>query len=100
MGNEVAISESSVGEGSGVSVGNAVGLGVSVGGTGVAVGMACCVWATMVKAAASAVCWMSNGLTVGVVWVAQALASRLNTTPIINAFRFIASHFPLGLVES
>jgi len=45
----------SVGEGTGVSVGIGVGTGVSVGGTGVLVGIAACVSATIVKAAATAV---------------------------------------------
>jgi hypothetical protein len=40
-------------------------VNVAVGGTGVAVGMAACVSATMVKAAAAIVFWMSTGLTVG-----------------------------------
>ena len=46
---------SSVGNASGVSVGNEVGVGVSVGGNSVAVGMAAWVSATMVNAAATAV---------------------------------------------
>ena len=49
-----------------VSVGTGVGLAVSVGGTKVAVGIASSVCATIVKAAASAVCWIPNGLTVEV----------------------------------
>ena len=47
---------SRVGEGTGVSVGRAVGLAVSVGGSGVEVGFAACVWAIIVLAATSAVC--------------------------------------------
>jgi len=45
-----------VGKGMGVVVAAGVGLAVAVGGTGVAVGTACSVSATMVRAAASAVC--------------------------------------------
>ncbi|HAV76160.1 MAG TPA: hypothetical protein DCX53_02290 [Anaerolineae bacterium] len=56
---------SSVGEGIGVSVGSGVAVGVSVGGTGVLVGMAACVSATIVNAAATAVCCISSALTVG-----------------------------------
>ena len=51
----VARSESIVGEGMGVSVGNGVGLAVSVGGKGVMVGIAACVSATIVNAAEIAV---------------------------------------------
>jgi hypothetical protein len=45
-----------VGEASGVSVGGAVGGGVSVGGRGEGLGIACEVSATIVIAPASAVC--------------------------------------------
>ena len=45
-----------VGKGKGVLEGGRVGAGVFVGGTGVAVGTTACVSATMVNAAASAVC--------------------------------------------
>jgi hypothetical protein len=38
---------------------------VSVGGTGVFVGIAAWVWATMVNAAETAVAWTSSGLKVG-----------------------------------
>src|SRR5688572_30423430 len=54
-----------VGRASGVKVGNGVGLGTSVGGTNVAVGMACCVAATIVQAAATAVFCTSTGAIVG-----------------------------------
>ncbi|MCK7506396.1 MAG: hypothetical protein MZV70_21630 [Desulfobacterales bacterium] len=56
---------SSVGDGTGVSVGMGVGTGVLVGGTGVLAGIAAWVSATMVNAAATAVDWISCGLTVG-----------------------------------
>ena len=49
----------------GVNVAGVVGLVVSVGELGVLVGIASSVCATFVKAAASAVCCTSNGLTVG-----------------------------------
>lgn len=56
MGVKVGMrAASSVGEGTSVSVGVGEGTGVSVGGIGVLVGIAAWVWATMVKAAATAV---------------------------------------------
>ena len=67
-----------------------MGLAVSVGGTEVGLGKAAWVWATMVSAAASAVCPISTGFGVGVPWGAQALASKMNTIPISNIFRFIS----------
>ena len=85
----VEMSASSVGEAREVLVGSGVSVGASVGGTAVAVGMAACVSATIVKAAASAVCCTSTGLTVAVAWAPQALTNKLNTTPMINAFRFM-----------
>jgi hypothetical protein len=52
--------------GTDVSVGmSGVCVGVSVGGIGVLVGIAACVSATIVNAAATAVDWISSGLTVG-----------------------------------
>src|SRR5690349_2378064 len=56
----------SVGRGNGVNVGSGVALGVSVGGNGVAVGIACWVAATMVQAAATDVFCTSAGAMVGV----------------------------------
>ena len=53
---EPAASVAIVGDVAGVSVGAGVFVGRSVGGTGVLVGIASCVCATIVKAAASAVC--------------------------------------------
>jgi hypothetical protein len=64
---------SSVGRARGVSVAARVAVGVSVGGRGVAVGMAACVCATMVNAAATAVFCTSTGLTVGTAGAPQAL---------------------------
>ena len=56
-GREPGVSEvEESGNGRGVLLGGRVGLAVSVGGTGVAVGTASCVSATIVSAAASAVC--------------------------------------------
>jgi hypothetical protein len=71
---------SRVGSEAGVLVGRGVKVGVSVGGTGVAVGMASWVWATMVKAAASAVDCTSAALIVGTGSAPQALLSvaRMN----------------------
>lgn len=66
---------SRVGNASGVSVGGGVSVGVSVGGTGVAVGIAAWVCATMVKAAAIAVFCTSTGLTVGTAGAPQAVMS-------------------------
>lgn len=78
-----------VGKGGGVFVGRAVGAAVSVGGIDVAVGRAASVCATIVNAPASAVCWISTGLAVGAACGAHALTSKINTTPMINTFRFI-----------
>jgi hypothetical protein len=55
----------SVGRGNGVSVGRGVWVGVSVGGRGVAVGIAAWVCATMVSAAATAVFCTSTAFIVG-----------------------------------
>ena len=86
-GSNSAVPE--VGRGKGVLLGGGVRLGVSVGGMGVAVGAAPSVSATIVNAAASAVCWISTGSTVGMAWGAQALTSSMNTTPKIGTVRFI-----------
>jgi hypothetical protein len=56
VGPEPGVPTPKVGRGRGVLVGGDVGLAVSVGGTGVEVGTAAWVSATMVSAAASAVC--------------------------------------------
>jgi hypothetical protein len=52
--------------GAGVKVGKGVGLGTGVGGSGVLVGIAACVAATMVHAAATEVPWISADDMVGV----------------------------------
>jgi len=75
-----ASAASTVGDGMGVSVGNGVGLDVSVGGKGVLVGMAACVSATIVNAAAMAVAWISSALIAGSAvpcWPPQALISMM-----------------------
>jgi hypothetical protein len=71
---------SSVGRATGVSVGRGVVVGVSVGGKGVAVGIAAWVWATIVNAAATAVDCTSTALTVGMGSAPQALitVTRIN----------------------
>ena len=53
--NTDCVGKADVGGGSGVKVGRGVGLGISVGGISVAVGMAACVIATTVHAAETAV---------------------------------------------
>jgi hypothetical protein len=68
-----------------VFVGNGVTLAVAVGGMGVAVGIAACVSATMVMAAAIAVPWTSAGDMVGsaagpqAVNTSAAIAKRIQT---------------------
>jgi hypothetical protein len=70
---------SRVGAGSDVSVGSGVAVGASVGGTGVLVGIAACVSATIVDAAATDVCCISSMLIGGSVGCApHALTKRLN----------------------
>ena len=88
VGIDPGVSE--VGKGRDVLVDGKVGAAVFVGGTGVAVGRAAWVSATMVRAAASAVCPISTGLAVGVACGLQALASKMNTIPMSNMFRFIS----------
>lgn len=61
----------------GVSVGMGVRVDVSVGGTAVSVGMAFCVSATMVKAAAMDVFCILTASIVGVAWAPQALTIRV-----------------------
>lgn len=87
VGSNCAVPE--VGRGRGVLLGGGVRLGVSVGGIGVGLGAAPWVSATIVNAAASAVCWISTGSTVGTAWGAQALISSMNKTPRIGTVRFI-----------
>jgi len=71
-------SESGVSVARGVFVTASVGVKVSVGGNGVAVGMAACVCATRVNAAATAVFCTSTALMVGTDGAAlQALAKTV-----------------------
>ena len=81
VGNEA----SGVGDGMGVSVGNGVGLDVSVGGKGVLVGIAACVWATMVNAAAMAVAWISSALIAGSAVVCCPLQALNSMMTIVNS---------------
>ena len=68
-----------INSGSGVKVGKGVGLATSVGGSGVAVGFANSVAATIVHAAATAVFCTSAGFIVGVAGVPQAVRKTANT---------------------
>jgi len=72
-GVKVACNVADVGNAIGVFVGGSVGLAVSVGGNGVAVGIAACVSATMVNAAATAVNCTSAALIVGAAGAPHAL---------------------------
>src|SRR5215216_6404583 len=80
VGTTVGIVASSVGKATTASVGKGVLVGISVGGSSVAVGMASCVCATMVNAAASAVCWTSAAFTVGTGCALHALIVRAKKT--------------------
>src|SRR5215213_7922480 len=60
------------GKGRGVKVGAGVSVIVAVGGGGVAVGRAVSVCATIVKASAAAVLWMSTAFAVGVACAARS----------------------------
>jgi hypothetical protein len=71
----------------GVDVGGKVGRGVFVGGIVVAVGMAACVSATIVHAAATADAWTSAALMVGSGSGPQALSrNRLASRMVKNFF--------------
>src|SRR5512138_3042937 len=85
----VATEVSAVSDGSGVSVAGSVGLAVAVGGTAVFVGMACSVCATIVNAAASAVCCTSAGAIVGAALGAQALMIKTSNALSVNTFCFM-----------
>lgn len=81
-----------VGKDIGVFVGGNVGLAVSVGGKGVAVGTAACVSATMVNAAATAVNCTSAGSIVGTASAPQALMIMVNAATneeIVKRFMFL-----------
>jgi hypothetical protein len=79
--------------GSAVKVGKGVGLGVSVGGRGVAVGIAAWVMATTVHAAATAVLLTSAGAMVGVPCGPQAVNRTVNASKMGNIFFNIFSPF-------
>jgi len=72
--------------GSAVKVGKGVGLGVSVGGSCVAVGIAAWVMATTVHAAATAVPSTSAGAMVGVPCEPQAVNRTVSASKIGNIF--------------
>lgn len=74
----------SVGSSAGVLVGGGVTVGVSEGGNGVAVGMAACVSATIVKAAATAVNCTSAALIVGAGGAPQAVLTIAAITMIME----------------
>jgi hypothetical protein len=84
-----------------------VGLGVSVGGSGVSVGLAICVAATIVHAAATAVFCVSTDDIVGVVCAPQAVkntarSSRMGKTRlniIVSIFFIILLSSRLSLVS-
>jgi len=86
---DATISVEEVGRGSGVFVGRAVGAGVSVGGRGVAVGMAAWVCATMVCAAATAVFCTSTACMVGAAGLLHALMSIAMTATMRMEKRFM-----------
>ena len=75
-----------------VLVGNGVAVGSSVGGRGVAVGIAACVSATIVIAAPMAVPWTSAGDIVGVPGVPQAVRTSAAIAKIIQVY-FINQFF-------
>lgn len=77
--------------GMGVSVGNDVGTEVFVGGMAVSVGIAACVSATIVNAAATAVDCVSSGLNEAAVGaeLPHALSNRLSMAIPAQAFFFI-----------
>ena len=78
-----------VGKGGAVFVGKGVCVGGSVGGSGVEVGIAACVCATMVNAAATAVFCTSTACIVGAAGAPQALMSMAITATVRVEKRFI-----------
>jgi len=80
-----------VGSASRVGLGSSVGLGRGVGGRGVSVGLAACVKATIVFAAAMAEAWIMAGSCVGVAAAPQALSSKASITVKNNKVRFICA---------
>jgi len=95
VGEEMTTEVAEVGKGRGVLVGKGVWVGGSVGGAGVAVGMAACVSATMVNAAATAVFCTSTACMVGAAGVPHALLSKAMTTMVRLEKRFILCEYLL-----
>jgi hypothetical protein len=87
-----------VGKGRGVFVGRGVCVGGSVGGSGVAVGMAACVSATMVNAAATAVFCTSTACMVGAAGAPHALMSMAITATVRVEKRFILCAYLLMIL--
>lgn len=73
-----------VGTGGMVGVGCGVSVSATVGGTGVCVGIAACVMATIVFAAATAEACTSAGSTVGTAFAPHALNSGTKTATTVN----------------
>jgi hypothetical protein len=80
-----------------VSVAGRVGLAVAVGGMGVFVGLDCSVCATIVNAAASAVCWTSAGFMVGAALGTHALISKARRILSVNTFSLMCNYFLFDL---
>ena len=81
------------GRGRKVAVGGGVFVIVGVGGGGVAVGITAWVSATIVKASATTVFWMSSGLSVGAAWAPQPLTIRV----VMSTKLRIAKHFIVNI---
>ena len=78
-----------------VGVGCGVSVAATVGGTGVSVGMAAWVSASMVLAAATAEACTSDGSTVGTAFALHALKSNIKTVIMVNiGFDFMDFIFP------
>jgi hypothetical protein len=95
VGDEMAATVAEVGRGSDVLVGKGVCVGGSVGGNGVAVGMAAWVCATMVNAPATAVFCTSTACMVGAAGAPHALMSRAMTTTVKVEKRFMVCEYLL-----
>ncbi len=81
-----------VGSAATVGLGSGVGLGTGVGGTGVSVGIACCVRAIIVLAAATAEAWICAGSIVGAAGAHAALSTRAAlAAPNRSDFIFVGS---------
>ena len=92
---ETTVDTSVVGDETGVLLGSGVGTRVSVGGMGVFVGIAACVFATTVKAIATAVDCTSFAPMVGSADVlVHALSKRLSMASPAQVFCFIGIGIP------